>query len=584
VRRLSRDVFGPAFGLLCWQALLACAPGESKSPGEVVVVVTTDMVVPDDIDTLDWSVTVVGDEAPVKQGSVNLQSMPLPATLALVSGDEAPGPVWIEIDGSRAGSPRVTRRARVSLPPDGEVNRLTMPLDWLCSHDASPSLGCGADETCQAGECVQAAISELSRYSPPDAGACFDTSTCFAQPAGVFVAKQDPVTGVCVVPDQSFSSDVNVALQVATSTTGNYGACGIAGSCLVALARGGPEGWTALTDDGGAVTIGLPAAVCNDMGVTVSGVVIAQASSTCPAKSPESSPCRSNDTCITASVCPPGWGSDWVGYSCSGSATPLAVDPGVQACWGPSAALDDGGGAGGRSCCAVGTGGPPGSLLIDDMSGGPQVKVAPPPGDIAGFWWTDTDDPHSPLIPPPLGLFTYTAVAPPMTLDGGPMNAACLTSPMGFAGLFAQEGFNFVEPEGKLSPTGDPFDVSAYTGIRFLAWSRYSGQSIKVSFADIDTEAEDPSSTCNQLGPDAGGCGNDWAVQNLELTDVWARYTVRWDQLTQANWGPKVAQFDPKHVFTTVFVVAGLGPDEPDAANPPYPPFEFCVSQIYFTE
>ncbi|HXN30763.1 MAG TPA: hypothetical protein VN894_02835, partial [Polyangiaceae bacterium] len=336
-----------------------------------------------------------------------------------------------------------------------------------------------------------------------------------------------------------------------------------------------------LAGDGGAVTIGLPQAVCDDR-TTLGGVVVAPTTTSCPAKLVESPICGPpTDTCIKAGVCPD-WGPDWVGYTCSGSASPYAFNPKVQWCWAPPAAPDTDAGTaaapGGRWCCALGTGGPPGSLLIDDMSGGPQVKIAPPRGDeSAGFWFTTSDDVHSPLTPAPLDLFTYTAVPPSMTPDGGAMNAACLTSPDGFTGYFAQEGFTFVEPQGKLSTAGDPFDVSAYTGIRFWAWSLYVGQSIRVNFPDFDTEAADPTSTCN-LHPDAGTCGNDWSIQNLELTDVWTQYTIRWDQLTQADWGPKVAQFDPKHVFATLFNLAGAGP------NDLYPPFEFCVSQIYFTQ
>jgi hypothetical protein len=576
-------IFAPILGLLGPLAVVSCSTAKARVPGEVVVVVSSDMAVPQDIDTLTWSVTVVGDEGPFKVGSVDLNANPLPQTLAIVSDHAATGTVRVDLDASRAGTPRVHREALVTLPADSEVKRLAMPLNFLCTRDAKPSLSCAPGQTCVAGECMSAAAAPVP-YTPPDAGACFDVGACFLQPAGgVWTVGPDPKTRVCVPLYAGIggNEDVNVALVVNTSQTGNYGACGVSNRCLIPLARGGPEGWTTLTEDDGSTQIALPQAVCDDSGTTLDGVVVSRASPSCPAKRPEAAICGRMDTCVLApDVCPPDWGANWVGFSCSGTAP---VSQGAQACWPPPPRADAGAGSSsnapsGLACCAFGTGGAAGSLLIDDMSGGPQVKIAPPRRDeIAGFWFTTTDDPKAPLVPAPLSLFTYTAVPPGMTPDGGPMNAACLKSDSPFTGYFAQEGFNFVWPQGTLASAGDPFDVSAYTGIRFWAWSRYDGQSIRVNFPDLDTEAADPTAGCKMYA-DAGGCGNDWAIQSLLLDSVWRPYTIRWDQLVQADWGPRVAQFDPKHVFATLFNLAGAGPTNP------YPPFEFCVSQIYFTQ
>src|ERR1017187_4448228 len=223
--RLPTVRFARILGRLWPLVFASCSTAKTRVPGEVVVLVTSDMAVPEDIDTLTWSVTVVGDEAPFKLDSVDLKGKPLPQTLAIVSDHAATGSVRIALDASRAGTPRVHREALVTLPSDSEVKRLTMPLDWLCTRDANPSLACGAGQTCVAGRCVPSAA-EIVPYTPPDAGACFNVGTCFAQVIGVFVANDDPVTGKCVVPNQSFPPDVNVALEVATSQTGNYGVCG----------------------------------------------------------------------------------------------------------------------------------------------------------------------------------------------------------------------------------------------------------------------------------------------------------------------------------------------------------------------
>jgi hypothetical protein len=585
--RVSK-LFAITLGLLRPLAVVSCTTAKTQAPGEVVVVVTTDMVMPEDIDTLKWSVTVVGDETPLKNGSdsLDLGKQPLPATLA-IAGPDTRGAVRIELDALRAGTPRVHREAQLTVPADGQVRQLAMPLDWLCTHDANPSLSCGAGQTCRGGECVPSAIeaSGLPSYSAVDGGACFDMGNCFASPVGVFFAQKATVTGECKVLDHEFSPDVNVALVVATSQIGNYGACGVGasgGSCLIPLAHGAPEGWHTVAADGGAGTIGLPQGVCDDITSTLKGVVIARTTTSCPPKLRESPTCVPPDTCINnvSGVCPD-LGPAWVGYTCSGSESP----PGVRGCAAPPAAPDAGmgtgvGAAGARLCCAlVDAGGQPSSdpLLIDDMSGGSYIKIAPPGGETAGFWWTASDDLNSPLVPRPLTFFIYAPVSPSLTPDGGPMNAACLTSPSGFSGHYAIEGFDFAH-SSMLSTTGVPFDVSPYTGIRFWAWSQYAGQSIKVAFPDRNTETVDPTSTCN-LNPDAGQCGNDWAIQNLFLTDVWTPYAIRWDQLTKAQgYGTPTLPFDAKGVLVTQFMVLGSG------ANHPYPPFEFCVSQIYFTQ
>jgi hypothetical protein len=588
--RFPNAIVAPRLGLLLPLAALSCTTARTQAPGEVVVVVTTDMVTPEDIDTVSWSVTVVGDEAPLKADSIDLHASPLPATIG-ITGPDTRGPVRIALDGVLAGASRVHREAVLTLPAEGEVRQLDMPLDWLCTHDASPSLACAAGTTCRAGECVSSAFeaSDLGTYAAPNAGPCFDVATCLAQPVGgVRPVVEDPITGHCVVADAQrgragipgSAADVNVAMVVNTSQTGNYGACGFAQQCMIPLARDPSEGWEWIAGDGGAVVLGVPEAVCRDMGTTLLGAVVAPASASCPPRPLERPTCAPPDTCITASVCPD-WGQDWLGYTCSGDVSPFAVNSMVQACWAPNATPHAGAGASagtsaGRSCCTTGTGGSPGSLLIDDMSGGPQVKIAPPRGEIAGFWFAGSTDLNAPLVPPPLGLFTYAPVPPAMSPDGGPMNAACLTARAGFSGYAAFEGFNFVVPQGKLSSTGDPFDVSPYTGIRFLAWSRYAGQSIKVSFPDTDTESYDPTSTCN-LNHDAGQCDDDWAIQNLTLTDTPVEYAIAWDQLTQAGYGARVAAFDSKHVLGATFIVNGAGPGQL------YPPFELCVSQIYFT-
>jgi hypothetical protein len=563
-------------------------------PGEVVVRITTDMVVPQDIDTVAWTVTVAGDTAPFQGDAVDLTKKPLPATLAIVAPHASTQAVQIVLDGLHEGTPRVHREATVTVPAAGPALQLAMPLNWLCTHDASPALECATGQTCQAGGCVSSLIdaSTLAPYvSAPEAG-CFDLKGCFFEPPIMF---PDTSAGHCAVHPSAGVADVDVALVIDPSFIGNYGECQDTGSCLIPLVRGGPEGWTASTDNSGGNLIDLPAAVCDDWGArSLLGVITAPLSPGCSPTTVDSPTCAFQpDTCLKLGsfgrACPSDWGSDWSEYTCSGSALPYATDPNVTACGSPPDLADagtDAGGAANRWCCTTGTGGPPGSLLIDDMSGGPQVKIAAPgAGEIAGFWWTFSDDFGAPLIPARLpSVFTYTAIpASPQTPDGGPLNAACLTSPAGFTGYYAGEGFNFVWPRnGSLS--APPFDVSSYTGIQFWAWSRHAGQRIKVSFPDSDTNSADPRFRCPTVpvpGDGGSGCGNDWAIQDLMLSTTWTLYSIRWDQLVQADWGTTVPSFNEKQVFATVFEVTPVVPIGTEPTH--YHDFEFCVSQIYFT-
>jgi hypothetical protein len=171
------------------------------------------------------------------------------------------------------------------------------------------------------------------------------------------------------------------------------------------------------------------------------------------------------------------------------------------------------------------------------------------------------------------------------------MNAACLRSPKGFTSTsqnaWLLEGFNFAYPKNILTPTGAPFDVTLYTGMRFLAWSS-SNQTIRVAFPDQNTENLNivPASTCNvdlAKNPQAGQCADDFG-QNLPLTDVWTEYFVYWNDLSQQGWGAQFSALDKQRVFATLFQVLGTQVSADADGGYYVPPVDFCVSQIYFTD
>jgi hypothetical protein len=570
----------------CLAATAACSGEHRPAPGEVVVIVTSDLSVPADMDTLRWTVSGVGRATTVLTGSRALTPDSLPGTLAVISGPETNGHVLVRLEGlsgGPGGRVQVLREAELTSVPSHGAKALSMPLNWLCGA-ANLGAPCPDGTTCVAGSCQPFVIdpSTLPDYEPLESGACFDVLGCFGtnSPVQQTVPVQDP-SGRCLIPaDKSpflvEPAVLNVALVVDTSLTGSSGTCTPGGACVIPLATGAPEGWDPIVDDAGPVGLGLPSKVC-ELGIPV------QITGACATKVASASLCPAKPTCARSDVtCP----SDWYGYSCAaltdgGSAYPDGIDPTRTDCW-PGRASNLDSGAGGTStllCCATPPAPPADPLLIDDMTGEPELKLVPPISDeVAGYWSDFTVGPAA-LLTPPRDFFQYTSIAPPAAApDGGAIpNAACFDVGYPFSGSLAAENFNYAMNSGAAAP----FDVRAYTGIRFLAWSEFTGQPVEVDFPDIDTDTESASSTCNRLTrADAGdaGCGDHYA-KALVLSDTPTEYVVRWAELRQsgASGVYQAPAFDQAHVIGTFFGVSHPGPD-------PYPlPIHICVADVYFT-
>ncbi|MEO7036476.1 MAG: hypothetical protein ABI548_21205 [Polyangiaceae bacterium] len=138
--------------------------------------------------------------------------------------------------------------------------------------------------------------------------------------------------------------------------------------------------------------------------------------------------------------------------------------------------------------------------------------------------------------------------------------------------------FNFAFQSGALGHVV-PVDVSQYTGVTF--WAKLTSfdpqvpQIMRVQFPNADTDTEHQS-TCisSKLPCDAFG------LVLPGLGESWQKVSLTWDQLTQS--ASEYGQLHPpsfnEDVYSVGFVALGAGPE--DRALP----FEFCVSQIYFTQ
>jgi hypothetical protein len=595
--QLGRALHGCLLSVLLLFGLASCSSQES---GELVVVVSTDMSLPGDMDWLDWSVTRAGH--PDEHGSFALTAFDsLPGTLAIVSGKGDAESVLLRVEGrigGASGSLRVQREARLTLPSSGQKT-LKMPLNWLCS-DVNLNATCEPGLTCQAGQCVDSTITEpLADFVPLKSAPCFDTLRCTLN--GPYrsqaIPNIDQTTHDCIIDPVSVQPEpLSVALLVNPAVAGNAGVCAsntsdvpsaedsMPGFCFVPLNRDEtPDGWQLVHNAQQQTVIRLPTAVCE--AVRLGSVLkVAVTHNDCPAKTSAHPLCEAESTCIvSSSSCPDTFPSSWTGYSCSGAAGPADHDSSLKYCGISDTDPDLGPVERGHFCCTAGQSAAADPLLIDDMSGGPLIKLPHAENQFAGNWFTASDDNTLPISPPqhPQTLFTYRSI-PPVKPDGEPSfsSAACFKMEQGFAGYYALEGFSF-STDGVASV---PIDVSQFTSITFWAMVKSLGPEpappIGVFFPNRDTDTEH-SSSCIEAGIKDGtgktNC-NHFRKPLPELSKKWQKFSVTWDKLVQASdFGMHFDSFDP-YVYSVDFEALGPGP------TGVAPPFDFCVSQIYFTQ
>jgi hypothetical protein len=292
---------GGLLPLLAASLLVALGCDESDSHGELVVTLSTDMAMPQQIDNLSLQVQMGGSKLfdnMYAVGSGSQDSM-IPATLTLVSGDRR-DPVTIRVSGQKRGKWRTYREATTTVPTDRSA-LLRMPVQWLCDDSAKAMTyrdqngvtqirmlsACEDGNTCVAGKCLPSLIHEstLPDYKPqdvfggasePERGQCFDTIPCMA--AGSVVEPDAD----CTVKKPE-SGAVNVALRVT-----NDGICDVTTGtvCFVPLDEDVAEGWSQVE---GSDRLQLPEAVCEKLKSRLVNAVYV--SSECPTKRPAIPPC-----------------------------------------------------------------------------------------------------------------------------------------------------------------------------------------------------------------------------------------------------------------------------------------------------
>ena len=137
-------------------ALLACiasAASCASDPTQIMVVVRSDLSVPEELDEVRINVFGLGDQPTV---NADLRAEDLPRTLAIVRTGGPLGPVVVEARGYQSGGLVVTRRARVSFVRN-EARMLILLLEGSCV-----GVDCGDDElTCTGGSCQLIDVANL---------------------------------------------------------------------------------------------------------------------------------------------------------------------------------------------------------------------------------------------------------------------------------------------------------------------------------------------------------------------------------------------------------------------------------------
>jgi hypothetical protein len=216
MRRLSTGLeqrsrgarFGFRAGLfvsLAALTLAACAGKSEPRRGQITLALSSDMSLPKDVDSIRIQVLVQGRphfDASYDVGAGRTDAK-MPATLAIVAGDDPSIPVEIRVLAFRNNASEVrTLNKTITTIPEGRNAMLRVPIQWLCTGQVTRvdsdtfQTRCESDEegnetSCVAGLCekVEVEEDELPDFTAARVfggadgaqgdGRCFPTEECF---------------------------------------------------------------------------------------------------------------------------------------------------------------------------------------------------------------------------------------------------------------------------------------------------------------------------------------------------------------------------------------------------------------------
>lgn len=290
-RRSPRARFGLRAGVsvsLAALVLAACSGKSEPRRGQITLALQSDMSLPKDVDSIRIQILVQGRphfDASYDVGSGRTDAK-MPATLAIVAGDDPSIPVEIRVLAFRNNASEVrTLNKTITTIPEHRNALLRVPIQWLCAGEVvrvdsdTYQTTCESDDegnetSCVAGRCEKVEVEEeaLPEFSAAKVfgggdgqtegdGQCFPTEQCF----------DDEETAFDVAPNPA---DCTVDMEVPNGQQPNFailvpedGICsGV--RCYVPLDENDAEsnettGWSAIDGAPGDLQrFQLPEAVC----------------------------------------------------------------------------------------------------------------------------------------------------------------------------------------------------------------------------------------------------------------------------------------------------------------------------------
>jgi len=249
------------------------------------------------------------------------------------------------------------------------------------------------------------------------------------------------------------------------------------------------------------------------------------------------------------------------------------------------------GGSGSGSSSSAGSSGgssSTGTLLVDDMNAdaGTQIALTVPAGDTPGSYYAYDDGPNS-LVSGTAQLADMMFPTPITTSDGSKLTGEiCFGGTVqSYAGLGMTLAYTRAADAAANAPSSPtPFDASRYNGVSFyvLVSPSDSGTPPIIHFGIPDTQTADPvawpKSDC--AVEDAGQCDDDFGA-DLDVTPgTWTKVAFSFSaDLMQGSWG---AQF-PGGLRTNALIGMKWQANGTEPDGGASEPFNFCISNIYFT-
>ncbi|HEY5958024.1 MAG TPA: thrombospondin type 3 repeat-containing protein, partial [Polyangiaceae bacterium] len=255
-------------------ALLTVGCGDSARPkGELMLAISTDMSIDNDLDRVD--VIVERENGELFNETVDLYpkvgGLFTPGTYAIVAGDKEGETVRVSLVARKDDKARVVRELRTTIPHE-RVGLVPMPVQWLCEGELATDLksstcfaeSSGGKKTCNVGRCADNVVPEdgIEDFALKDVyggyessldaarhGACFDVLRCFDASKRV---ELDLDTCTFTRPEGMKTPNVGLVVK-------QDGHCNPAsGQCYIPLDSSKAFGWVATGD-----TIEVPGGVCD---------------------------------------------------------------------------------------------------------------------------------------------------------------------------------------------------------------------------------------------------------------------------------------------------------------------------------